>query len=63
MTCNNFHTTRWSVVLAAKADSPDRKTALKLLCETYYQPVLVYIERTLAPWQRQNQFAKEITHD
>ncbi|MGL6193999.1 MAG: RNA polymerase sigma factor [Thermoguttaceae bacterium] len=45
MTTNNFHTTHWSVVLAAKGDDTKAKTALRELCESYYVPVRRFIER------------------
>ena len=39
-----FHTTHWSVVLAASRDaSPGAEAALERLCEIYWLPVYVYI--------------------
>lgn len=44
---SNFHTTHWSLVLAALGDDTAAAGALKNLCQTYYDPVRVYIERTV----------------
>ena len=41
-----FHTTHWSVVLAAgQARSPDSRRALETLCETYWYPLYAYVRR------------------
>jgi RNA polymerase sigma-70 factor (ECF subfamily) len=41
-----FHTTRWSVVLAAGgAPSPARKEALEELCGAYWYPLYAYLRR------------------
>lgn len=43
---SRFHTTRWSVVLAAGRDSsPDQKQALAALCEVYWQPLYLFVRR------------------
>jgi RNA polymerase sigma-70 factor (ECF subfamily) len=42
-----FCTTRWTVVLAARGNSPGARAALSALCEAYYEPVLVYLRRAL----------------
>lgn len=45
-----FDTTRWSVVLKARAETPDARQALELLCRTYRSPVLAYVRgRGYAP--------------
>ena len=42
-----FHTTRWSVVVAAQvAGSPDASTALETLCRTYWYPLYAYVRRS-----------------
>jgi RNA polymerase sigma-70 factor (ECF subfamily) len=42
-----FHTTRWSIVLAAgrEATSESSSSALETLCQTYWYPLYVYIRR------------------
>jgi hypothetical protein len=40
----SFHTTRWSLVLAA-ADSRDGRAALQALCEAYWMPLYGYVRR------------------
>jgi RNA polymerase sigma-70 factor (ECF subfamily) len=41
-----FHTTRWSVVLAAgKSDTPSARDALARLCEAYWYPLYAYVRR------------------
>ncbi|MFK7819762.1 MAG: RNA polymerase sigma factor [Planctomycetaceae bacterium] len=42
-----FHTTRWSIVLAAGRDatSESSSSALETLCQTYWYPLYVYIRR------------------
>jgi len=43
---SRFHTTRWSVVLAAGHESsPDREEALAALCEAYWHPLYVFARR------------------
>lgn len=39
----SFDTTRWSIVLEARAASPESDVALGTLCRTYRPPVLAYI--------------------
>jgi RNA polymerase sigma-70 factor (ECF subfamily) len=42
----DFATTRWSIVLAAGRDSsPEAKTALATLCETYWFPLYAFVRR------------------
>lgn len=41
-----FHTTRWSIVLAAQAgDPPEARDALEQLCQTYWYPLYAYVRR------------------
>ena len=58
-----FATTHWSIVLAAKGDDTDSLAALQTLCETYYEPVRGYIEKTLSRGENQNELARELAHD
>ena len=44
-TSNNFHTTRWTIVLKARVEAPEAKAALSDLCEAYYTPVLRFLQR------------------
>lgn len=54
-----FHTTQWTVVLAARGNSPQARAALSTLCEAYYQPVLAYLARAL----RDPSLARDVAHD
>jgi len=38
-----FDSTQWSLVLRARADTPDARTALDRLCRVYRPPVIAYI--------------------
>lgn len=40
-----FHTTRWTVVLQARGDSPAARIALGELCEAYWNPVYRFLRR------------------
>lgn len=42
-----FHTTRWTRVTLAKAESEEGRRALSDLCAAYYDPVLVFLSRAL----------------
>jgi RNA polymerase sigma-70 factor (ECF subfamily) len=42
-----FHTTRWTRVCLAKADSEDGRVALADLCDAYYEPVVAYLRKVL----------------
>lgn len=66
MNNNGFQTTHWSVVLAARGDETAAGVALRELCETYYDPVLRYVERTVAgdaPKTYGGRDARDLTHD
>lgn len=54
----SFHTTRWTLVRTAKADSEEGRAALANLCEAYYQPVIAYLSCEL----RSADDAQEMTH-
>jgi RNA polymerase sigma-70 factor (ECF subfamily) len=55
----DFHTTRWTLVSRAKADSPEGQRALKELCSTYYEPVAAFLRYEL----RDADAARDLTHD
>ena len=42
---SRFHTTHWSVVLAAGASAADSPAALEELCATYWRPVYAFVRR------------------
>jgi RNA polymerase sigma-70 factor (ECF subfamily) len=53
-----FHTTRWTRVCEAKADSDDVRKALADLCDAYYEPVLAFLRCEL----RNADAAREMSH-
>ena len=53
-----FHTTRWTRVCLAKADSEDGRRALAELCEAYYEPVVAYLRHVL----RDSDAARDMSH-
>lgn len=53
-----FHTTRWSHVCRAQADSEDGKRALADLCDAYYEPVVSWLRCEL----RDADAAREASH-
>ncbi|MBL9113899.1 MAG: sigma-70 family RNA polymerase sigma factor [Verrucomicrobiaceae bacterium] len=53
-----FHTTRWTRVCAAKADSEDGRRALADLCDAYYEPVVAFLRCEL----RDTDAAREMSH-
>ena len=53
-----FHTTRWTRVCLAKADSEDGRRALADLCDAYYEPVVAYLRRV----SRDADAAREMSH-
>lgn len=63
MNSSHFHTTHWSVVLAAKGDDTKAKAALAVLCESYRGPVLRFIRRHCIQRRCGNQNAEDLTHD
>jgi RNA polymerase sigma-70 factor (ECF subfamily) len=42
---STFHTTRWSVVLDALAPERESRSALEVLCSTYWYPLYAYVRR------------------
>lgn len=53
-----FHTTRWTRVCLAKADSDDGRRALADLCAGYYEPVVAFLRVRL----RDAEAARELSH-
>lgn len=53
-----FHTTRWTRVCLAKADSEDGRLALAELCDAYYEPVISFLRRA----QRDAEEARDLSH-
>ena len=53
-----FHTTRWTRVCLAKADSEDGRRALADLCDAYYEPVVAYLRSLF----RDADAAREMSH-
>jgi RNA polymerase sigma-70 factor (ECF subfamily) len=55
----SFRTTRWTEVSQAKVNSPEGRHALAELCDTYYEPVAVFLRCEL----RDAAAARELAHD
>ena len=55
----SFHTTRWTQVRSAKANSEDGRRALADLCDAYYEPVLAFLRYEL----RDADAARDLAHD
>lgn len=53
-----FHTTQWTRVCLAKADSDDGRKALADLCDAYYEPVVAYLRSVF----RDADAAREMSH-
>jgi DNA-directed RNA polymerase specialized sigma24 family protein len=53
-----FHTTRWTRVCLAKADSEDGRRALADLCDAYYEPVVAFLRAEL----RDADAARDLSH-
>lgn len=58
-TVSGFAPTRWTLVLAARGDSPAAQAALGELCESYYQPVFRFLQRE----GRTEDTARELTQE
>src|SRR5215471_12106128 len=43
--CQQFNTTHWSVVLAARGESADAQEALEKLCRVYWYPLYAFVRR------------------
>jgi len=62
----SFHTTHWSIVLAAKGDHSKAHAALSELCKIYREPILRYIERAIRTdysHRYGGRNAEDLTHD
>lgn len=53
-----FHTTRWTRVCQAQADSEEGRRALADLCDAYYEPVQAFLRCEL----RSADAASEMSH-
>ena len=53
-----FRTTRWTLVLSARGESPQARHALRDLCEDYYGPVEAFVGRFRAG----HDDARDLTH-
>ncbi len=53
-----FHTTRWTRVGLAQADSAEGRRALADLCDAYYEPVVAFLRCEL----REAEAAREMSH-
>ena len=63
MTAMGFHTTHWSVVLAAgESNSPEAVAALESLCQVYWPPLYAYIRRQGADPQEAEDLTQEFFH-
>ena len=66
-----FATTHWTMVLSALkrgeniVSGTEAESAFEVLCQTYYEPVLRFIERTVSSSRRAfgHREARDITHD
>ncbi len=56
---NAFHTTRWTQVVAAHGKTPEAKQALRELCEIYYGPVELFVQR----YRGGVDDARDLTHE
>ena len=54
----NFHTTRWTIVRKAQGETPEAKSALSELCQTYYTPIF----RFLLLQGKSHDEAEELSH-
>jgi RNA polymerase sigma-70 factor (ECF subfamily) len=57
MTSASTQNTRWSLVQAAKGDTPQGRAALSELCEIYYSPIASQMRR----WVRTEEQARDLT--
>ena len=56
---NTFCTTSWTQVIAARGSTPEAKQALRELCETYYDPVELFVRRCRSGADD----ARDLTHE
>ena len=61
---HRFQTTHWTQVVAARGQSPEAKDALRSLCETYYSPVELFVQRYItAATSKSTDDARDLTHE
>ena len=61
---HSFQTTHWTQVVAARGKSPEAKEALRSLCETYYSPVELFVQRYIATAAvTSKEEARDLTHE
>ena len=61
---HRFQTTHWTQVVAARGQSPEAKDALRSLCETYYSPVELFVQRYItAAASKSSDDARDLTHE
>ena len=61
---HRFQTTHWTQVVKARGKSPEAKEALRSLCETYYQPVELFVQRYFSTWEATSKDeARDLTHE
>ena len=61
---NSFRTTSWTQVVAARGSTPEAKQALRELCETYYAPVELFVQRYRGgPNDGRSDDARDLTHE
>lgn len=61
---HRFQTTHWTHVVAARGKSPEAKEALGTLCETYYLPVELFVQRYISMGgSASNDEARDLTHE
>ncbi|MGV3659378.1 MAG: RNA polymerase sigma factor [Prosthecobacter sp.] len=58
LSSSTFHTTRWTRVCLAQADSEDGRRALADLCDAYYEPVVAFLRCEL----RDADAARDMSH-
>jgi DNA-directed RNA polymerase specialized sigma24 family protein len=58
MSRNDFLTTQWTQVLAARGESEDARSALGVLSERYYTPVVAFLRKE----GRKEDVARELAH-
>ena len=56
---DQFRTTQWTRVLAARGDTPESRQALSDLCAAYYAPVLAFLRRST----RDDDQARDLAHE
>ena len=59
---HQFRTTRWTQVIAARGDSPESRLALRDLCQTYYEPVAMFVQRSRIGFSQDPDEARDLTH-